>query len=40
VFASVPRDGFYAGIGALLVRALRERPLTVPRIFRLSRGVD
>jgi hypothetical protein len=36
VFDSVPRDGLYAGIAALVGRALRERPLTVPQIFRLD----
>jgi HD domain len=36
VFAAAPRDRFYAEIGRLLVRALRDRPMTLPRIFKLS----
>jgi hypothetical protein len=36
VFAAAPRDRFYAEIGKLLGGALRERPLTVPRIFKLD----
>lgn len=32
-FAAVPRDGFYRGIGKLLVGVARDRPLTLPRIF-------
>jgi HD domain len=36
VFDAVPRDDFYAEIGKLLIRALRDRPLTVPRIFKLD----
>lgn len=30
----VPRDGFYREIGRLLVRALRDRPATLPKIFK------
>jgi hypothetical protein len=33
IFAVVPRDGFYRGIGKLVVQMARERPLTLPRIF-------
>jgi hypothetical protein len=36
VFDAAPRDRFYSEIGKLLVRALRDRPLTVPRIFKLD----
>jgi HD domain len=36
VFGAAPRDRFYSEIGKLLVRALRDRPLTVPRIFKLD----
>jgi hypothetical protein len=35
VFATAPRQGFYGEIGRLAVRAARDRPLTLPRIFRL-----
>jgi hypothetical protein len=38
VFAAHSRKGLYRAIAALVARALRERPTTVPRIFRLSRG--
>jgi hypothetical protein len=33
LFARVPRRGFYRGLGPLVVRMLRDRPLTAPRIF-------
>ncbi len=33
LFRAVPRDGFALGIGALVVRVLRDRPSTLPRIF-------
>ncbi|MDQ6746098.1 MAG: HD domain-containing protein [Actinomycetota bacterium] len=33
LFASEPRRGMYREIGAQLRRALRERPLTLPKIF-------
>jgi len=33
LFASEPRRGLYREIGAQLRRALRERPLTLPKIF-------
>jgi len=33
-FAAVPRTGFYREIGRLLLRALRDRPATLPRIFK------
>ena len=33
LFAQVPRRGMYPEIGRLLVRALRERPGTLPKIF-------
>jgi hypothetical protein len=36
VFDSAPRDGLYRAIAALLARALGERPLTLPRIFKAS----
>jgi hypothetical protein len=36
IFAEVPRDGFYRGVAALLGHLLRERPLTLPRIFKLN----
>jgi hypothetical protein len=36
VFAAAPRDRFYAEIGRLLLRALRDRPLTLPRILKLD----
>jgi len=36
VFAAAPRDRFYAEVGRLLLRALRDRPTTLPRIFKLS----
>jgi HD domain len=36
VFAAVPRHGFYAEIGRLAVRAARDRPTTLPRIFKLT----
>jgi HD superfamily phosphodiesterase len=32
---SAPRQGFYGEIGRLALRAARDRPLTLPRIFRL-----
>jgi hypothetical protein len=35
VFAAAPRQGFYGEIGRLAVRAARDRPLTLPRIFKL-----
>lgn len=34
VFERVSRKGFYTGIGKLLVGVLRDRPLTLPRIFK------
>lgn len=34
VFERVPRAGFYGEIGRLLVQALRERPRTLPKIFK------
>jgi hypothetical protein len=34
VFERVSRKGFYTGIGALLVGVLRDRPLTLPQIFK------
>lgn len=34
VFDAAPRDGFYGEVAHLLARALRERPLSLPRIFR------
>jgi HD domain len=34
VFDSVSRAGFYSGVAGLLGHALRERPLTLPRIFK------
>jgi hypothetical protein len=33
LFRAVPRDGTYAEIARLVGHALRERPLTMPRIF-------
>jgi hypothetical protein len=36
VFESAPRDGLYRAVAALLAPTLRERPLTLPRIFKLS----
>ena len=33
LFAAVPRDGTYGEVARLLRHALRERPLTIPRIF-------
>jgi hypothetical protein len=36
VFASAPRDGLYRAIASLLVPVLRERPLTLLRIFKLG----
>jgi hypothetical protein len=38
VFDQVSRKGFYAGVAGLLGHALRERPLTLPRIFKTSAG--
>lgn len=38
VFEQVSRKGFYAGVAALLGHALRQRPLTLPRIFKISAG--
>ncbi len=35
IFATVPRSGTYRHIGSLVGRALRERPVTVPQIFKL-----
>ncbi len=35
IFATVPRSGTYRHIGGLVGRALRERPITVPQIFKL-----
>jgi hypothetical protein len=29
----VPRDGTYREIGAMVLKAARERPATLPRIF-------
>lgn len=40
IFARASRDGLYRGVAGLLGHALRERPLTLPRIFRLSRPRD
>ncbi len=34
VFDQVSRKGFYTGVAGLLGHALRERPLTLPRIFK------
>ena len=34
LWSSVPRDGIYREIGGLVVRAVRERPTSLPRIFR------
>ena len=34
LFESVPRDGTYRTIGYEVMRVLRHRPLTLPRIFR------
>jgi hypothetical protein len=36
VFESAPRDGLYRAIASLLAPLLRERPLTLPRIFKLG----
>jgi HD domain len=36
VFEAAPRDGFYRAVAVLLAPALRERPLTLPRIFKVS----
>jgi hypothetical protein len=33
-FDEVPRDGFYGHIAKLTVRALRDRPTTLPKIFK------
>lgn len=33
LWSAVPRDGIYGEVGKMVARALRERPLTVPRIF-------
>jgi hypothetical protein len=38
VFHQVSRDGVYGTIAGLVGHALRERPLSVPRIFKLSGG--
>jgi hypothetical protein len=35
VFDAAPRQGLYTEIGRLTVGVLRDRPLTLPRIFRL-----
>jgi hypothetical protein len=35
LFAEVPRDGFYRGIGGLVAHVLAERPLSLPRIFKV-----
>ena len=35
IFADVPRDGFYRGVAGLLGHLLRDRPLTLPGIFKL-----
>jgi hypothetical protein len=35
VFAAAPRQGLYSEIARLTVGVLRDRPLTLPRIFRL-----
>jgi len=34
LWSSVPRNGIYREIGGLVVRAVRERPTSLPRIFR------
>ena len=34
VFERVSRQGFYTGIGVLVLGVLRDRPLTLPRIFK------
>jgi hypothetical protein len=34
VFGRVSRKGFYAGIGGLVLGVLRDRPLTLPQIFK------
>ena len=36
LWGAVPRDGLYGEVGKMVAKALRERPLTVPRI--LIRG--
>jgi hypothetical protein len=36
VFDQASRSGFYAGVAALLGHAIRQRPLTIPRIFKTS----
>lgn len=33
LWRSVPRDGVYREIGSMVVKALRERPTTLPKIF-------
>jgi hypothetical protein len=33
LFAAVPRDGMYSEIGRMVGHVLRDRPLTMPRIF-------
>ena len=33
LWAAVPRDGTYREIGAMVLKAARERPATLPRIF-------
>ncbi len=38
VFDHVSRKGFYTRVAGLLGHALRERPLTLPRIFKASGG--
>jgi HD domain len=36
IFDRVSREGFYTGVAGLLGHMLRERPLTLPRIFKTS----
>jgi len=36
VFDQASRKGFYSGVAALLGHAVRQRPLTIPRIFKTS----
>jgi hypothetical protein len=35
LFAEIPRKGFYGGVAGLLRHALAERPLSLPRIFKV-----
>lgn len=38
LFAQLPRDGLYGEIARLVARVVRERPATVPKIFRPRGG--